>query len=491
MSAEIFKYLVTGGYVALVYVLSWIGMRRTRDISGFSIGNKDMSPYLIGITLAASIASTATFVINPGFVYTHGLSAYLHYGVAGSAGTITAFLVLSRGFLRVGESFHALTLPDWIYHRYQHRGFSLYFAFINLLSIAFVVLILVGCSLIVTSLFPIEQKTALVLILLFVFSYVLMGGTYAHAYTNTLQGFLMLVVALLLFTQGLQYFDGGFLSALASVGDNYGAVYNPDSDLYYSFFSVFAGGFIITFALMLQPHILTKVLYLRSEADLGKFIGTTVVVGFLFTLVLFIGFFARVSGLEVVAQDAVVVEYLNNEFAGTVFGNLFLSFVMLSLLAAGMSTLDGILVALSAMVVNDIVGPFSKNPHNGLLWSRWVLVGVGVIGITLAWNSPPLIGLFAQKGVYGLAAASLVPMLFGVLVRGPLPMWLVFGASLIGLFGHFLLHFGLGIENPAVSASYAILIALAYGLGGLIWLRFKGLHENKPHPDVDFSTSVE
>lgn len=473
MSSEFFKYLVTGGYVVLVYFLSWIGMRRTRDISGFSIGNKDMSPYLVGITLAASIASTATFVINPGFIYVHGLSAYLHYGLAGSAGTITAFLTLSRGFLRVGESFQALTLPDWIFHRYQHRGFSQYFAFINLLSIAFVVLILVGCSLIVTSLFPIEQKTALVLILVFVFSYVLMGGTYAHAYTNTLQGIIMLVVAVLLFVLGLKYFDGGFFTALTGVGENYAAVYNPDSDLYYGFFSVFASGFIITYALMLQPHILTKVLYLRSAADLNKFIGTTVVVGFLFTLVLMVGFFARLSGIEVSAQDAVVVEYLNAEFSGTPLGEIFLTFIMLTLLAAGMSTLDGILVSLSAMVVNDIVAPLKGKPRDGLLWSRWVLVGVGIIGLALAWNSPPLIGLFAQKGVYGLAAASLVPMLFGVLVRTPLPLALVFGASLIGLIGHFFLHLVVGIENPAVSASYAILLSIAYGLTGLAWLRLR------------------
>ena len=467
MSAEIFKYALVGTYVALVYFLSWVGMRRTKDISGFSIGNKDMSPYLVGITLAASIASTATFVINPGFVYVHGLSAYLHYGLAGSAGTVTAFVLLSRGFLRVGESSGALTLPDWIYHRYRHRGFSQYFAFINLLSITFVVLILVGCSLIVTTLFPVEQKVALVLVLLFVFSYVLMGGTYAHAYTNTLQGFLMLAVARIVFVQGLKYFDEGFVASLSSVSANYAAAYNPESDLYFSFFSVFISGFIITFALMLQPHILTKVLYLRSEADLGKFIGTTVVVGFLFTLVLFVGFFARVSGLEVASQDTVVVEYLNNEFAGGLGAELLLAFIMLTLLAAGMSTLDGILVSLSAMVVNDIVKPLGGGTSNGLALSRGVLVIVGVIGLLLAWSSPPLIGLFAQKGVYGLAAASLVPMLFGVLLRRPLPLWLVFGASLIGLVGHFAFNLLLGVENPSVSASYAILLSLAFAMFGL------------------------
>ena len=468
MSAEIFKYCLVAAYVGAVYYLSWIGMRRTQDISGFSIDNKDMSPYLIGITLAASIASTATFVINPGFVFAHGLSAYLHYGLAGSAGTVTAFLVLSRGFLRVGESSKALTLPDWIYHRYNHRGFSQYFAFINLLSITFVVLILVGCSLIVTSLFPVSQKLALVLILLFVFSYVLMGGTYAHAFTNTLQGVLMLAVALLIFAQGLKYLDGGFFSALNNVSENFAAIYNPDSELYFSFFSVFASGFIITFALMLQPHILTKVLYLRSEADLGKFIGTTVTVGFLFTLVLFIGFFAKISGLEISSQDTVVVEYLNAELAGGLGQELLLAFIMLTLLAAGMSTLDGILVSLSAMVVNDIVAPVTHDVGNALALSRWVLVGVGVVGLALAWHSPPLVGLFAQKGVYGLAAASLVPMLFGVLFKRDLPLWLIFSASLIGLVGHFALHLGFGVENPSVSASYAIIASAVYALLGLV-----------------------
>ena len=47
MTAEIFKYLLTGSYVVLVYWLSWIGMRRTKDIGGFSIGNKDMSSIVI------------------------------------------------------------------------------------------------------------------------------------------------------------------------------------------------------------------------------------------------------------------------------------------------------------------------------------------------------------------------------------------------------------------------------------------------------------
>ena len=479
MTPEFFKYLITFAYAILVLWLSWVGMRRTHDLKGFAIGNKDMSAYVVGFTLAASIASTATFVINPGFIYVHGLSAFLHYGVSASLGILCAFIVLTRGFLKLGEEHQALTIPEWIYHRYQSHQLRLFFAFINLLSITFVVLILVGCSILMIGLFPVDQKQALVIILVFVFSYVLMGGTYAHAYTNTLQGVMMLFIALFLFFDGLTFLDGGFFSSILAVGENYGSAYNPDSNLYYDFFSVFVSGFIVTFALMLQPHILTKVLYLRGEHDIGKFIGTTVIVGFCFSLILAIGFYARFAGLEIDSQDAVVRDYLLFRFSDSMIGQYVLTFVFLTLLAAGMSTLDGILVSLSAMVINDIVTPLFGQVNNSLLWSRIILVIVGAIALALAWSPPPLIGLFAQKGVYGLAAASAAPILFGVLYKGKIPVSVVFIAAATGLLTHLILNLFLGVFNPAVSATLAIILSIGLVLSWLIFSRVKLVNEHK------------
>jgi SSS family solute:Na+ symporter/sodium/pantothenate symporter len=117
--------------------------------------------------------------------------------------------------------------------------------------------------------------------------------------------------------------------------------------------------------------------------------------------------------------------------------------------------------------VNDIVKPFAGESSNGLVLSRWVLVIVGVFGVLLAWNPPPLIGLFAQKGVYGLAAASLVPVLFGVLLQRHIPLWIVMGAAGIGLGLHLFFNLAMGIANPAISASYGILASLVFALLGL------------------------
>jgi SSS family solute:Na+ symporter/sodium/pantothenate symporter len=225
-------------------------------------------------------------------------------------------------------------------------------------------------------------------------------------------------------------------------------------------------------------------LYLRSERDIGKFIGTTVVVGSIFTLMLMIGFYARLAGLEVANQDAVVRDYLLFEFGSSLWGEYMLALIFLTLLAAGMSTLDGILVSLSAVVVNDIVEPLFGSRYNGLVLSRIVLVMVGVVGVILAWNPPPLIGLFAQKGVYGLAAASIVPILFGVLVRRHIPLWVVLGAALLGLAAHLGLNLSGLVKNPAVSASYAIVLALGYGLVGLLATR-----ASAPEKQIDYRPS--
>ena len=476
MSAIVTTILLVG-YLAVLAWLGIAGMRKTQSLEGFAIGNRDMSPALVGIAMASSIASTATFVINPGFVYTDGLSAFLHYGVAAQAGVIFGLLAVCKGFRRHGDDNASLTIPDWIRARYGNRTFALFFAIINLLSIAFIVLILFGCALLVSTLTGMSHVPALIAVTVVVFGYVMLGGTYAHAYTNAAQAFMMIIVALALFATGWKFIgDGQFFSRLDSISTGYGSIVNPDSVLYGDMFAVFVSGFVITFALMLQPHVLTKVLYLREERDLRVFLATTIGTGLVFSLVLFVGFYARLGGLElpIEAQDKVVATYVATAFGDGVGAEVITSAVLVALLAAGMSTLDGILVAVSAMVTNDLVlrGREDVPADRALQISRYTVVAVGLVSFAFAVDPPKLVGLFAQKGVYGLAAASFVPIVFGVIARGRLPVVPIALASGVALAVHFTLHLSGAVANPAVSACYGILAsAMVAFLALLGWRR--------------------
>jgi SSS family solute:Na+ symporter/sodium/pantothenate symporter len=463
--------LLLGAYLVAVFWLSLVGMRKTKSLASFAVGNKDMGPVLVGVVMASSIASTATFVINPGFVYTHGLSAFLHYAVAAQAGMAFGLVAVSKGFRRIGDAHRCLTIPDWIRARYGSKPLALFFALINLLSITFVVLIMVGCALLVVGLTGLPYALALVAVLVVVFSYVLMGGTYAHAYTNAVQAGMMAVVALVLFASGLHLLGDG----LSAVSPAWAAPVNPESDLYGSMFSVFVSAFVVTFALMMQPHILTKVLYLRGEADVRRFLATSIGLGCVFSLCLFVGFYARLRGIElpVEQQDRVVTTYVAQAFGDSLPGQLVSATVLVALLAAGMSTLDGILVALSAMVTNDLWLQLARPgaTDRSLLVSRIVLVGVGLVAFVLALDPPTFVGLFAQKGVYGLAAASFVPIVFGVLVRGAISARVIGLAAATGLGVHLGLDLVCGVPNPAVSACYAILASVMIALLSMALLR--------------------
>lgn len=464
MTPVVFSLILVGLFSIITYGLSIVGMRKTSSLKTFAIGKGDMSPYLAGITMAASIASTATFVINPGFVYVDGLSAWAHYGLGAMLGLVTALLVLSGGFQKLGKRLKAVTLPDFVRKRYQSRPLGMLFAAMTLFYVCFIVLILSGSALIVQQLFGLGYHVSLVCLLLFVFGYVLMGGTYAHAYTNAMQGIMMMGIALVVFFSGAEHLGPGFFDRLAEVSASYASWMNPESGLYNDFFSVFASSFLITFALMLQPHIITKVLYLKEDKrDLRSFLVVTIVASIVFSLMLFVGFYARLDGLEVPRQDAVVVTYLAEAFNPWV-----VAFIFVSLLAAGMSTLDGILVSISSVVVADLVlagkGDDDARASKGLAWSRYVLVAIGLFALALSWDPPQRLGLFAQQGVYALVAASAAPIVLGIL-RPRFTQPAAVGALAFFAVGlHFTLRFGFGVMNPSVSASWAILASLGVGL---------------------------
>ncbi len=480
MDRHLLAWCAFGAYVLITTVLALRGMKKTKDFSGFALGNGDLGPVVVGITLAASIASTATFVINPGFVYTHGVSALMHLGVAASLGVIVALVVFSKGFRALGKEKAALTLPHWIGQRFGHAGMRTYFALLNLLlAVAFVVLIVKGSALVMQHTLGTGYVVSVLIVVGFVFSYILLGGTYAHVYTNVFQGGLMVLVALMIAGSGLYLLSDGvgpFFDRIAAQDPNLVAPVNPASSLYGSIWDVFVCGFVVGAGLTCQPHILTKSLYLEKDAQVNRFLVVNAIVGLVFALVLVAGLYARVRFPDIAQQDAVMPIYLAQAF-GPLTGVL----VSVALLAAGMSTLDGLLVGASSIAANDLVlgkvgdrffakKTSAERQKAALSASRGVLVLMGVVSIALALDPPELVGIFAQVGVYGLVSASLAPVALGVLVKD-LDARAVFAAAIVGPLVHFTHYlvsvYGLStFVNPASTATEGVLASFAV-LGAL------------------------
>ncbi len=483
-----------GVYMVVTSWLAWLGHKKTGDMRSFAVGSGDMNAAVVGITLAASIALTATFVINPGFVYKHGISALIHLGVAASLGIIVGLVAMSAGFQRVGAASGAVTLPQWIGERYRSKVLAMLFALISLLYLSFVVLIVGGLSIVMQQALGLSNIESLILVITFVFGYVFIGGAYAHAYTNTLQGLIMVVVALIIVGSGLHFFAGGVghaMDTIAAQDPNLVKAVNPASGLFGSAFSVYVCGFVIGFALVCQPHIMTKALYVGDAKAVRRYLVVAITVSLIFTAMLLVGLYAHLSDIPAAAlarQDGVVMAYVTHTFSPTM-----IAIITVALMAAGMSTLDGILVALSTIAGRDLYlgvaerrwlrdaseEQKSRAAHRA---SKLILVALGLVAFAISVHPPHLLGIFGQIGVYGIVAASAAPILFGIL----LPRFDATGAlasSMIGLGTHFVLY-AIGFSaNPAVTATWGILAsvgaATAVGAIGRISLR-----RNKPAAEV-------
>ena len=450
-------------------------------MESFSVGDRKVSPVAVGMSLAASLTSAATFIINPGLIYLYGWSGVIGYAVAAPLGIFLGLVVFSKSFRRIGDRTRVLTVPQWIGDRYGDRRLSVWFAFLSLLQVSFLVLIVVGLTQVLSPALGVPMWAALGAVVVFTFAYILLGGAGTHILTNTMQATIMIVVAFLFLGSGLEYFGdgiGGFFDRLAAVGPHYDEPTNPASLLFRDWFEVFVANFIVGIAIILQPHIISKSLYLRDEADVNRYLGTAVVVAGLFFAVLVTGLFARLALTgEPIPPDMVMATYMVEEFSTFVR-----AVVVLGLLAAGFSTMEGILVALSSIFANDflrnVVGGGKRDDpawrERSLVYARWFLIALAPITVALSWNQivdPSLsVAIFAQNGVYGLFAATFVPILLGIFTDSMAKGW-IWAASAAAIVVHFGMYYGeitMYHNNPAVPATFAIVASVLVGLLGLV-----------------------
>ena len=438
-------------YLVFTAFLAWRGGQKTGSSDSFAIGDGQMSPWVAGTTLGACLASSAMFVIFPGFVYADGLPALIGFSVPLIAGLAFGLLVLGPRFQDIGAEVNALTIPHWLGARYQSPALRRMFSALNILNVAYLVLVVVGCAYVMGAALGTSYHASVLLIVCFVFGYTGFGGALAHAFTNTMQGAIMLVMSLIIFFSGLRLWaDGSLVADLVTSG-----LTAPGSALFSTTAEVWLVPFVMGAALTTQPHLLTKALYVRDRRALAATTAIAMATFSVFSLVLSAGAYARLVLPEGIAQDTVMAEYLTVAFGSPVLS----AAVTVAILAASMSTLDGLLVAISASVANDLF------PGRGsVLLNRGVLVLLAVVTIAIAWSPPSLVLILGQQGVYGLVAASAGPLVAGLFLRGPLPAGSAIAAAAAALVVHFgALGLG-GVVNPGISAGLALLVSVPMAL---------------------------
>jgi SSS family transporter len=403
-----------------VYLIACIGvgiwaMKRTKSSQDFFMAGRNLGFLVTGCAIFSSIMSGFGFVGGPGLVYSMGMSS-VWIVCSATAGFSLSFFLLSKRLRLISEIRQTVSLPAAIAARYRSETTR----FLSAVAIVLGVIGYLGTQILAMAtvlgeLFknhpslgeiPLEVSVGVSCAVL-VF-YCVTGGIIASVYTDTLQGLVMVVAAILVFIAAVGAIDGGMAGAGEVLLRDDPESISPWGSL--GMIGCLSWFFLFAFGGAGQPHVITKMMMTRDVRDAKRVLPLTIVAYCLCALLwIGVGIVMRALVLQgehdalTSTNDAApqfLQHYAHPLLAGLVFAGLF---------AAIMSTADSFLNIGAAACVHDIPKALTgRTLKNELFWARVATVILVAVSASFALYYGDLIALLGAFG-WGTFAAALVP----------------------------------------------------------------------------------
>ena len=416
-------------YIGLMLGIGVLAQRKVKSADDFATARAGYGPLFLAFAFAATTASGATFIGLPGIGYEMGMASIWSH-VLYPLGVYVGVFCCIRLIRNAGHAFGSRSIPEYLGERYQSELMRILVSLFSLLLLFYLAGQLVSGLVMFELLLGLPQLWALAITASVLLVYVVLGGAHADIMTDGVQGFVMLLIAVVIvgmFVSGLGVDGGmsGLIETLRADDPNLVGWLNRESTLYHSWWSVVAV-FIAHVPLGMLPHLGNKVWALKSDRDRRRFVWYAMAFGLLMALIGLGGIHARALFGEDLANGNMALPALFIEL----FPPWLAALVAVGILAAIMSTADGLVVSSSQIVANDIyrltlVPRLQQQPSEAevdrrvLLISRVGTIVVMLLCVAMAWalqNTNTAMIVWMGNG--GLMAAFAGPLVLGALWNG-------------------------------------------------------------------------
>ena len=432
MGLTAWSWLFFGLYAVAMLAFGWIGRRRVKNADDFATARNAYGPIVLAFAFAATVASGGTFLGNPGLGYSYGTATI--GGFLYPLGVYFGVLISIKLISSAGHRFGNRSIPEYLGDRYQSDGIRLLVSVFSLLLFFYIAAQLVAGLVMFETMLGLQPLWALVITTGVLLTYVVLGGAHADILTDSVQGFMMLLVAILIIVLFLLGFgvDGGLagvIDRLRTLDPNTVGLLNEGTPLYDHWWPV-ASIILAHIPLGLLPHLGNKLWALKKNEDRVRFVRFAFLVGLALGLMGVGGILARAVLGDVLLEPG----RSPNEALPQLFTELFptwlAALIGVGIMAAIMSTADGLVVSSSQVIANDIyrrsiVPKFFRHwteeetDRRVLLISRWSTVLVLVVCVLMAWFMMDMnVTLLIWVGTGGMMAAFAGPLVIGSLWRG-------------------------------------------------------------------------
>ena len=394
-------------YLAVLAGLAWWSRGETHTMSGYFIAGKKLPPWVVAFSTNATGESGWLLLGLTGMGYAVGAQAF--WVVAGEVvGIALAWLLLSRRIKRLSDTSDSITVPDLLAARFDDKANLL--RKISVLIILVMVGAYVAAQMVATGkafagFTDLNYAAGVVVGAAVIILYTLVGGYKAVAWTDLVQGILMLLGLIIVpliaidaaggwsaVSNNLQQQDPGLLSLWGPEGKSTAALVGIVSFL------------AIGLPFMGVPQLMVRFMSARSEKSLVPAMSISVVVILLFDLgAVLTGMAGRAlfPGLE---DAETILPVISTNLLHPVLGGV----MMVVVLAAIMSTVDSLLILASSAVVRDYWQKIRRatiSDRDLAQRGKLVTLIIGLIGVGFALHQTPLIFWFVLFAWSGLGAA--------------------------------------------------------------------------------------
>ncbi len=406
------------GYKALLIAIGWWASRKVHNQADFLLGGRQLGAWVAGLSYAASTSSAWVLLGFSGFVYTTGVSAlWMLPGIWG--GYVVMWLWFGPRIRREAADNQWLTPSEFLTAnidvRYQRLISAVAAALILFCFVFYIAAQFDAAAVAFVSNFDIDKISSLLIGASIILFYCLMGGFWAASVTDTLQGIVMMLCAVLLPVVAVIQ-AGGIAQVIDIVLINNATPYadwtgGMPLHLFLGFALGIAGIGLGTFG---QPHLLARLMAVRGERERKQGFA----IAMTWAVVVYVGMASLALAARSMNVDPGDGEQLFYVMANRVLPPVMAGLVIAAILSAVMSTVDSLLLAAAAAASHDLQLP-RKFSLDELLVSRIVMTSIVIASLILAVFLPDTIFnrvLFAWNAL----GAAFGPVIFArLMLREP------------------------------------------------------------------------
>ena len=393
-------YSLLALYTVMLAHHAWTGKRETKGLTDYYVGGRNMGGWVIGLSFFATYASTNSFVGFSGQTYDWGVP-WMLFVPASVALSLFAWLIIAprlRSFTRAMDS---LTIPDFIGFRFDSTPARVFAALILIAaSFFYMTAVFKGIGNLLEVFLEIPYKLSIVIVFFVVMLYTMIGGFISVVKTDSVQGVVMIMAAILLFTGTVN--AAGGLNAIFEVRSQAGgeALFTWGGGVAIPVLLGTRFAALIKFAV--EPRQLARFFALQGDKAIRTgMLVSTITFGFVFSLLIPIGLYARRIFPDGLGDTDLVIPNLLSQ----VFGQGTAAFLLVAMVAAAMSSLDSVLLVLASTAERDIVSVIKpgRSEKDQMFWTKGWVALFAFITMLISLNPPGgIVTLTAFSGsLYG------------------------------------------------------------------------------------------